>query len=244
MASTPGKKNSPNEFTFEMGNTGSPEAPQLTNLFEKKNLNIPSGSEKTEIYTPPSKPQKPSLQPPKTVTYADAPAPVRRKGTRKPRQQQQLVAWEIDQIKDGTDPLGKGLAIALEKGAKWALFLSITDPPPNSPVPHFLATAAIAPKGKQDLWTGLKWDPMLVPELWNIFVRTGLVELSPPGASTNIRSNRNVVRGAFGVSAQEWLLLVRAGPASDCRGVLAIISERGIVPALKSAIDLISQPVS
>jgi hypothetical protein len=140
------------------------------------------------------------------------------------------------------------LANLLEKGAISALFLAITPPPAGSPVPHFLGTAAaFAPTGaatsktKLELWSGLKWDPTVVPELWNYFVRAGFVELSPPGTMTNVASTRNVVRAAFGCAPDEWLTLVSAGTPNACRGVLAILSKASLQHVLAGAMVLIGQ---
>jgi hypothetical protein len=165
--------------------------------------------------------------------------PASRRGDRKPAAE--LVQWELPRLKAGIDPLGQGLAQLFDKGVSAALFLAITPPPPGSPVPHFLASAAVLPRGadKTELWTGLKWDPTVVPELWNYFIRAGMVELSPPGTMTNITSNRNVVRGAFGVGKDEWLILVRAGTADSCRGVVALISRKTILPAVNSVLSLL-----
>ncbi len=152
---------------------------------------------------------------------------------------QRLALWETRKLKAGADPLGKGLAIMLERGAFSSLFLAITPPPAGSPVPHFTATAAVAAQAQLQIWTGLKWDPTIAPELWNQFVRSGMAELAPPGTSTDIKSNRNIVRAAFGMRSHEWLTLVRAGTAQSCRGVLALISEKSLMTELSSALPLI-----
>jgi hypothetical protein len=157
---------------------------------------------------------------------------------------QRVTLWDSKQLKSGHDPLGLGLALMLDRGARQALFLAILPAPAGSPVPHFLASAAIAPRDRLKLWTGLKWDPTIVPALWNLFVRTGHAELPPPGTQTDIASNRNVVRAAFGVGPDEWLLLVRTGTLENCRGVLALISDKSMLPALVQAIPLLATPVS
>jgi hypothetical protein len=156
------------------------------------------------------------------------------------RETTRLALWDVKQLKSGPDPLGRGVTLMIEKGVRSLLFLSIVAPPPGSPVPHFVASAAIAAHERLRLWTGMRWDPTVVPELWNLFVRTGYVELSPPGTLTNVKSNRNVVRAAFGAGPHEWLLLVRAGPANSCRGVLAMTADRGLLTELAAALPLIS----
>jgi hypothetical protein len=136
--------------------------------------------------------------------------------------------------------MGQGIATMFEKGARSVLFLSIVAAPPGSPVPHFTAAAAVASQEKLRLWTGMRWDPTVVPELWNLFVRTGCVELGPPATLTNVKSNRNVVRSAFGAAPQEWLLLVRSGPADGCRGILAFVAERSLATELAAALAQLS----
>ena len=151
----------------------------------------------------------------------------------------ELIQWDLAKLKTGKDPLGQGLAQLFAKGVTSALFLAIQPPPEGSPVPHFLASAAVLPKDKLGLWAGLKWDPTVVPELWNYFIRAGQVELSPPGTMTNITSNRNVVRGAFGVDKDEWLMLVRVGTADSCRGVVALLAPKSLLPAVTAALPLL-----
>jgi hypothetical protein len=157
------------------------------------------------------------------------------------RAQAQLVKWELARLKGGVDPLGRGLAMLFERGATSALFLSITPPPAGAPVPHFVSTAVLdPPPAKLKIWTGLRWDPTVVPELWNFFVKSGVVELSPPGTKTNVASIRNVVRGAFGVEQGEWLTLLRAGPANACRGVVAVVSTAGLLDVIREPLALIT----
>ncbi|MGK5083778.1 hypothetical protein WDW37_10790 [Bdellovibrionota bacterium FG-1] len=227
-------------FTVDNDESEMIDVPSVTRLLNRKKLSV------SDNYK-----QQPALAldtlPPPTREIELPPPTLLRIQLAKPRNNRKtapsLIAWKVEQLKAGPDPLGKGLALALDRGATCALFLSITTPPAGSPVPHFIGTAALAPPQKTELWSGLKWDPMLVPELWNHFVRAGFVELSPPSANTYIKSNRNVVRAAFGIDPQEWLLLVRAGPPTDCRGVLALVSETSIITELTSALALIGSPI-
>jgi hypothetical protein len=155
---------------------------------------------------------------------------------------QDLIVWEPNRIATGSDPLGQGIYKMLQRGAKSALFMTIIPPQANEPVPHFLSTAAVLGKEKHGIWRGLKWNPAIVPEMWNYFIRAGQVELSPPGNLTNQSSNRNVVRSAFGIQPNEWLLLVRAGPPNACRGVVGIISEQSLLLVVHEAIPMITAP--
>lgn len=165
--------------------------------------------------------------------------PAARKSERKPVSQ--LVLWEIERLKAGADPLGQGVGVLFAKGAYSALFLAITPPVAGSPVPHFLAKAAIAPgPGKQALWNGLRWDPKVAPDVWNQFVRSGVLELPPPGTQTQASSNRNMVRAAFGVEPGEWLTIVRAGPPNSCRGLVALVSKSSILSAAVQTLPILS----
>ncbi len=155
-----------------------------------------------------------------------------------------LILWEPAQLLSGKDPLGKGIVHAFKKGAAHALFLAISAPPPGKPTPIFLATAAVDPGDKLATWTGLKWDPQVVPDLWNIFIHAGIVELPPPSSLTNQFSNRNVIRAGFGILPSEYLLLVRAGPANGCRGVVALVSTISLMQSLDEALPLIQASAS
>ena len=151
-----------------------------------------------------------------------------------------LVQWQMHGLRTGKDPLGKGIALLMDKGATSALFLAAITPPPGSPVPHFNATATFGAGSKLSLWTGLKWDPVLTPDTWNKFVHAGYVELSPPGTTTNMKSARNIIRAAFGITHEEWLLLVRIGSAQICRGVLVLTSKASLVGELPAALPLLT----
>lgn len=151
-----------------------------------------------------------------------------------------LIIWEPDLLQNGSDPMGKGIFLALKKGATSALFLALVPPEAGKSVPQFIATASVLGKAKLGVWTGLKWNPEIVPEMWNYFLKAGQVELGPPGSATNQKSNRNVVRAAFGILPQEWLLLVRAGTAQNCRGIVALISPQSILTPVMGSMTLFS----
>lgn len=161
-----------------------------------------------------------------------------RKNSVKPAEN--LVLWDLLSLKNSTDSLGKALSYLFEKGASSGLFLAITPPPQGSSVPLFLSTAAIEPQDRLNLWTGLQWDPRILPEVWNFFLKIGIVEFAPPGTMTNIMSNRNVIRGAFGVSQEEWLSLLRVGEINACRGVVALISKTSLQLPLRQALRMMN----
>ncbi len=152
----------------------------------------------------------------------------------------QLTLWEIKKLENGTDPLGKGLAQLFSHGVTSAVFLLIHPPKARGMAPEFLSTASVEAGHRLPLWTGLRWDPNLVPDLWNYFIKSGYVELTPPGTTTNQKSNRNTVRAAFGITQSEWLTLVRSGPVDSCRGVLALVSKNSVLQAVQEALQLIS----
>jgi hypothetical protein len=151
-----------------------------------------------------------------------------------------LEQWELSNLKTGTDLLGKALVYLFEKGATNALFLGISPPPPGSTIPLFISSATVEPKERLTLWMGLQWDPRVVPEVWNFFLKTGIVEFAPPGTMTNVMSTRNVIRGAFGVDQSEWLSLLRVGELKTCRGVVALLSKSSLQLPLRQAMRIIN----
>ncbi len=57
---------------------------------------------------------------------------------------------------------------------------------------------------------------------------------------TNVMSNRNVIRGAFGVEQNEWLSLIRIGELSSCRGVVAILSKGSLRSVMNQVLSIVS----
>lgn len=163
--------------------------------------------------------------------------------TDRSRTQQALVFWSPDQLRSAKDPLGQGISALFSKGAESTLFLCLSPLRPGSRVPEFVATALSGDKSRRGLWTGLRWNPELFPELWNTFVRNGLLELAPPSAATNEMSHRSLLRSAFGLKPDEFLLLLRAGPLNACRGVVAVISRMSLVPSVADALALMTQKI-
>ncbi len=163
---------------------------------------------------------------------------------RRVRNIQNLILWDFEKLATGADPLGKGIAFALQKKAIGALFLAILPQEPEAPAPKFVSTAAVLGESKLRIWTGLNWDPTVVPEMWNQFVKAGYVDLPPPGSFTQANSHRNIIRGAFGILQTEWLLLVRAGSATQCRGIVAFVTSESIVPKITEILSLIASPLN
>jgi hypothetical protein len=260
MAKPKDAKTQTKEYTVDHDSSGVMTMPSITLLLNRKNFTVTRLTHKDKVGESESpspigtigaddvtQPSIPAPEPTALVTPPNH-GPSVKIQTVKPRNTdarsaQRIALWELKQLKNGPDPLGQGLALMIERGAREALFLALQAPPAGSPVPHFVAAAAIAPRERLKLWTGLKWDPTVVPSLWNLFVRSGHAELPPPGAETDIASNRNVVRAAFGVEQDEWLLLVRAGPIDQCRGVIALVSDRSMLAPLVAASPLLGAPV-
>ena len=155
----------------------------------------------------------------------------------------EALVWELAQLKGAPDPLAKGIVHLFSKGATSALFLGVAPPKPGAKLPQFAASATVNAAAKRELWSGLSWDPMIVPELWNVFISDGYAELTPPATMTNVQSMRNVLRSAFGAAQDEYLTLVRCGPIQECRGVLAILSKQSLIPELKQALPLMTAPL-
>ncbi len=152
-----------------------------------------------------------------------------------------LAHWTREDLTKSRDPLAQSVIEALNRGATGALYLSVEAPAPGA-TPVFKATAECQAQLKANYWQGLLWDPKVVPELWNFLATKGCVELSPPGTVTYIKSNRNVARSAFGVSADEWLLLIRVGGERSLRGILCVLSKKTMVPDLQAVLQALNAP--
>ncbi len=235
---TPKKK--PNDaFTTDGDTYGGGEIPSVTKLLDRKSL--------SQVIKKAPKEQPVASEEP------SSPAPAEPVQTARPavkRQQKNTAAsasntpllqvWQPAQLQASQDPLGKALHYLLHHGASEALFMPVHTPAPGSQVPTFKAKGAFAGAPKIALWAGMIWDPQTLPEIWNAIVKVGWVELSPPDSNTNLKSKRNVIRGAFGAQTQEWVTLARIGPLNQCRGILAIISTESMIPALQSQASLLS----
>ncbi len=156
-----------------------------------------------------------------------------------PQMENPLILWESQRLQFSQDPLARGLTLLIESGTSSSLFLAVSAATPESPAPLFIGAAAVNPKDRIFLWKGLKWDPRIVPEVWNYFIKSGYVEFPPPGTMTNVMSHRNVVRAAFGVEQEEWLSLLRVGDLIACRGILAVISSKSLQEVLPQALALV-----
>lgn len=216
------------------------------------NLESPAAFERTQVASPTislevppstSDPSPSPLQEQGSVQQKDSPQiQVSRRKTPKPHQK--LILWDLNQLKKSIDPLAKGLTLSFQKGIQSALFLGIISPPAGGTIPQFLSSAAVNPKDKLELWTGLKWDPLLLPEFWNHFIQAGHIELAPPGTVTNNFSYRNIMRTGFGITKTEWLLLVRVGNSEACRGIVALVSSQGLLPQIQDALSLLATPMT
>ncbi|MCM2322475.1 MAG: hypothetical protein NDJ90_04355 [Oligoflexia bacterium] len=231
------------------------EMPSITKLLNRKKLDAkPPAAPPSRATKLPPKPEiskgadftRPAL--PESVPEAPleasaaspnfTPASIHRVSRSKRRQAASpLIQWHLSQLQNGKDPLGLGIAYLLDHGATAALFLAFR---PEGTVNRFIATAYTGATTKLTLWNGLQWDPSIAPSLWNYFVKSGYLELPPPGTTTNQMSDRNVIRAAFGVQGTEWLLLLRAGPNESCRGVVAILSPKSLLAKVDAALKLLS----
>ena len=151
-----------------------------------------------------------------------------------------IIPWDLAHLSQNPDPLGKAITEMLQRGAHSALFLSISAPEAGSSLPIFKAKAALTEDHRAPLWHGIRWKPELLPDLWNSFLKSGQIELSPPSAQTLPTSAKNVMRAAFGVLPSEWLILVRVGNASSCRGVIAFFSKQSLLSELAHVLPLLN----
>lgn len=180
------------------------------------------------------------LSPTPTLTPSPkVPASVQKPRKRRSAQSKPLVEWTRKDLQAGQDPLAKALCMLIDRGVSQSLFLGIQAAPSN-PALVFVASAAVNAGPKAAVWTGLQWDPTILPEIWNQLVTVGFVELPPPGTMTNLHSARNVSRAAFDVGNEECLVLARVGTAQMCRGILVLISRKSLVASVKQAMPLLN----
>jgi hypothetical protein len=227
-------------FSIDSDSSQMIDVPSITKLLNRKSFqqqkSNPTGADPTApppAPAPESTPQQPVLKQSKVQ-------PAGRRSSQTPAKQ--IVIWEPHALTSATDPLAKAISVLLKKGVTSVLFLSIKTGGATQ-IPSFESSAAVQPGHRLGLWTGLSWEPTVVPELWNDLLNSGYSELGPPGNLTNQKSNRNVVRAAFGISGQEWFLIVKVGPPHACRGVIGFISDGSIVGALAGVMSLITAPL-
>jgi len=218
------------------------ESPPPEMSVESKSDPTDLSGEGTHFELPP--PSPPHLEEPQHPESSSI-APVIQLSQRKQRvTSSELIVWTLPQLQSSSDRLGQAIHQLIEKGATQALFLGIVPPSPNSKAPRFEAKAVVQAEDKLHLWTGLTWDPSLIPAIWNYFIKTGQLELSPPGQQTNVISNRNMLRGAFGIAGGEYLTIVRVGPAQKCRGVIALVSNQSILQNILDVMRILDQNAS
>jgi hypothetical protein len=218
--------NTQTHSTFTVDGDVTTSMPSITKLLNRKRLEaLEAGSKKVApIEPPPVKDKGHTVQP-----------SLRRRAQPKTKRPKR---WDLMELRTSIDPVEKGLWILLQNGATSAVFLAIRAPlPGGNPTPHFLSTQAIGTSQHLRTWNGLKWDPIVVPETWNRFVKDGFVELSP-------NESHNAIRTAFGVQADEWITLFSIGPQKSCRGIIAVISRKSIASLHAEVRPLFSAPSS
>ena len=248
-------------FTVDPTSAGD-AMPSVSRLLNRKKLVLSNSSDKklngedpppppkfTPLAVPPELPEAPltfQLDHPEPLEIANSPVLTVR--TVNPRSQvngvTKLNHWKLDSLRTNSDPMGQGLVKLFESGATSALFLAIEAPPVGSKLPLFRASASIDALNREAVWGGLTLNPKWVAGLWNHLISNAYAELGPPGTMTDMQSIRNMIRAAFGVEDQEWLLILRAGPVSACRGILMIISKSTLVDQLPTTLQQITAPLA
>ncbi len=140
-----------------------------------------------------------------------------------------LIRWEREQLEKNADPLAARVLAELQKGTRFVVFLSVSPQERASrdaAIPIFVAQAYAcdAEDTRPILLEGMKWDPTLVPTIWNALRVDGRAEFAPPATQTDLSSERNAIRAAFAVQNDERLTLVRIDDGKHCRGVLTLYS--------------------
>jgi hypothetical protein len=252
--STKTKELTSSSFTVDDGESYGSEMPGVTRLLNRKSFVKTKGSAPAPAETPATQASAPAPVAPASIDQdgatviapaATTPSIVVAETTQKTRKRRSegaskpLVEWTRADLQSGSDPLGKAICSLLDSGVSQTLFLGI-QAAPGSPTPVFVASAAVNAGAKAGVWFGLRWDPAILPEIWNQLVTVGYVELPPPGTMTNLHSARNVSRSAFDVAPEECLVLARVGTAQMCRGILALISRKSLIASVKQAQALLN----
>lgn len=176
---------------------------------------------------------------PHAQSHTQAPArvtPALRRSSINPTQS--LAHWETSRLQTSTDPFSKTLAQLLANGAHSCLFFSLV-PPSRGLLPQFVATAWAGERDRSKIWKGSQWNPVLTPSIWSRFMKSGWVELPLIGAISQ-GDEVAILRAAFGCQTGEWGLLLRAGTAEACKGLVVLFSQQSLsqlVPAIIRALS-------
>jgi hypothetical protein len=219
------------ETTEEPPSEASPAAEAVEIQMDDANDSAPTpvaAPTPTEDNTPPPQPEPEEEKPQPAVRLV-----VKNSERRRSPSEGALGRWDLRKLKASKDPMEQAILKLQSKGIGNILYLSREE---GSTTPLFQAKSGVSDKNKIALWTGLKWNPELTPELWPQFNRMGIVQLSPQDDSN---SARHMVRTAFGATSQEWLTLIRVGSAQDCRGALALFSSANIKSLVEEIIPLL-----
>ena len=152
----------------------------------------------------------------------------------------EIKTWDLEQLSQNPDPLGKAIIEMSQRGTDCALFLSITPPEGSSTAPFFRATAGIHSEKRIPLWRGIQWKPELFKDLWNAFLKSGQIELGPTSTQSASTPAKNAMRAALGTLPSEWLILVRVGSPQSCRGVIAFFSKQSLLSELAHVLPLLN----
>jgi hypothetical protein len=142
-----------------------------------------------------------------------------------------LTRWQAADLARNADPLAQRVQGELTRGAHLVVFLAVSaqERSPKDPtIPIFVAQAYVAEDGdpRPTLLQGMRWDPTLVPQIWNALRTQGHAEFLPPATQTDISSERNAIRAALASEPDERVTMVRIDDGKDCRGVLILYSSR------------------
>ncbi len=187
-----------------------------------------------------------SASPPSTEAPGEAPAlsvaKVQRAKNVERRSPERLKQWNSSELSSGTTPIEKALVVLMAQGGKSSLWMELKGAlPPAESTLCFGGTAFLGSREQAETWTGLKWTPGLTPDLWEQLSSVRYLEFAPPGPETLVTSSRNLIRAAFGVQINEFLLLLPAGSQQGIHGVLAVLSQVSLVTIAKRVLPVLEQ---
>lgn len=230
MADKKDPKEKQGTFDLDADKTGN-LMPGVTKLLQRKSLDLSKS-----IPTPPASDGPTAFVSGTSTTLPKLPVTLKTLPSRRNQATQpELLTWDLNALKNAGDPLGQALSVLMSDGVIHALFLA-PSPIPGKALPDFVAKAAVQAGEKLSFWKGLKWDPLIIPEVWNAFAKLGVLEFPPPGTVTQLQSHRNLMRSAFGIQAEEHLVLIRIGPVDASRGILALVSKMSVIDTLQKVL--------
>lgn len=221
-------------FTLDSATNEPAEVPTITKLLNRRKL---KGAQKTSAAGAPASPAdrpadaRPQIQ--KVVKRAISSA------------QRRLIIWTRPELAQSEDQVCRALHLLCEtQNVQQAVLLNLFEQS------TYRVTHGLEAGEKAALWTGLSFHPSASPEVWQLLSTQGVVEAPgenelPPARQTTAESSAlRFIRNLFGVQPEERLVIFRQGTGSRCQGILAVVSEHPLGPAVPKAVQILRESPS